>query len=78
MAYQNFQVSFFFSFFFLLLHSLSLLKRKKNMQVKSVGINRIICSPFVLSCACSSVHPWGWGWASAAPSDLNSELVATS
>lgn len=36
----------FFPFFFLLLHSLSLLKRKKNMQVKSVGINRIICSPF--------------------------------
>lgn len=43
------------------------LERKKKMQVKSVGINRIVSSSFVLSCACSSVHPWRWGWTFAAP-----------
>lgn len=66
MLYQIFK---FFSFFlsispFAFFESL---ERKNKMQVKSVGISRIIYFPFVLSCACSSVHPWRWGWGLATP-----------
>lgn len=58
----NFFLGFFLSFFFFSPFAFfESLERKKKMQVKSVGINGIVSSPFVLSCARS------WGWAFAAP-----------
>lgn len=67
MVYQfflGFFVSFYFIFPFAFFESL---ESKKKVQVKSVGISRIICSAFILSCACFSVHSWRWGWGLATP-----------
>lgn len=61
MAYQFFFRFLSFFLFFSPFAFFESLERKKKMQVKSVGINGIVSSPFVLSCARS------WGWAFAAP-----------